>query len=73
MFSTKYEPARPLLRGWRAWEKLKTRFFGFHHDLPPEIAAQLLGGRVVFTEKRSGQWVAVIELERMYDAQLRRP
>jgi hypothetical protein len=73
VFSTKYEPARPLLRGWRAWEKLKTRFFGFHHDLPPEIAAQLLGGRVVFTEKRSGQWVAVIELERIFDAQLRRP
>jgi hypothetical protein len=73
VFSTKYEPARPLLRGWRAWEKLKTRFFGFHHDLPPEIAAQLLGGRVVFTEQRSGQWVAVIELERVFDAQLRRP
>jgi uncharacterized membrane protein len=73
VFSTKYEPARPLLLGWRAWEKLKTRFFGFHHDLPPEIAAQLLGGRVVFTEKRSGQWVAVIELERVFDAQLRRP
>jgi hypothetical protein len=73
VFSTKYEPTRPLLRGWRAWEKLKTRFFGFHHDLPPEIAAQLLGGRVLFTEKRSGQWVAVIELERVFDAQLRRP
>jgi len=73
VFSTKYEPARPLLGHWRAWENLKTRFFGFHHDLPPEIAAQLLGGRVVFTEKRSGQWVAVIELERVYDAQLRRP
>ena len=73
VFSTKYEPARPLLRDWRTWEKLKTRFFGFHHDLPPEIAAQLLGGRVVFTEKRSGQWVAVIELERVFDAQLRRP
>jgi hypothetical protein len=73
VFSTKYEPARPLLRDWRTWEKLKMRFFGFHHDLPPEIAAQLLGGRVVFTEKRSGQWVAVIELERVYDAQLRQP
>jgi Dolichyl-phosphate-mannose-protein mannosyltransferase len=73
VFSTKYEPARPLLGHWRAWENLKTRFFGFHHDLPPEIAAQLLGGRVVFTEKRSGQWVAVIELEGVYDAQLRRP
>jgi hypothetical protein len=73
VFSTKYEPARPLLGHWRAWEKLKTRFFGFHHDLPPEIAAQLLGGRVVFTEKRSGQWVAVIELERVYEARLDAP
>ena len=73
VFSTKYEPARPVLRDWRTWEKLKRRFFGFHHDVPPEIAAQLLGGRVVFTEKRSGQWGAVIELERGYDAQLRRP
>ena len=69
VFSTKYEPDRPLLGHWRAWEKLKTRFFGFRRDLPPEIAAQLLGGRVVFMEKRSGQWVAVIELERAYEAQ----
>ncbi len=67
VFSTKYEPARPLLR-WRAWEKLKARFFGFHRDLPPEIAAQLLGGRVVFMERRAEQWVAVIELERVYEA-----
>jgi hypothetical protein len=67
VFSTKYEPAHPLLR-WRAWEKLKARFFGFHRDLPPEIVAQLLGGRVRFTERRSGQWVAVIELERVYEA-----
>ncbi len=68
VFSTKYEPARPLLGHWRAWGKLKTRFFGFHRDLPPEIVAQLLGGHVVFTERRSGQWVAVIELERAYEA-----
>jgi hypothetical protein len=70
-FSTKYEPPRPLLERWRAWEKIKMRFFGFHRDVPPAIAAQLLGGRVVFTEKIAGQWVAVIELERVLDAGLR--
>jgi hypothetical protein len=73
VFSTKYEPARPLFDHWRAWEKLKTRFFGFHRDLPPAITAQLLGGRVAFTEKSAGQWVAVIELERAVDARLRAP
>jgi Dolichyl-phosphate-mannose-protein mannosyltransferase len=70
VFSTKYQPARPLLERWRGWERLKTRFFGFHRDLPPAIAAQVLGGRVVFTERSSGQWVAVIEIERVLDARL---
>ena len=73
VFSTKYEPVAPPLGRWRTWERLKKRFFGFHRDLPPEIAAQILGGRVVFTATSRGQWVAVIELERALDAQLRRP
>ena len=73
IFSTKYEPVRSLLGHWHTWEKLKTRFFGFHRDLPPTIAAQLLGGRVVFSETSLGQWVAVIELEHVVDASLRRP
>ena len=70
VFSTKYEPVRPLLRHWRPWESIKARFFGYHRDLPPNIAAQLLGGRVVFTETSTGQWVAVIELERVLEAEL---
>jgi len=71
VFSTKYEPTRPLLEHWRAWEEMKMRFFGFHRDVPPAVAAQILGGRIVFTEKIAGQWVAVIELERVLDASLR--
>jgi 4-amino-4-deoxy-L-arabinose transferase-like glycosyltransferase len=31
-------------------------------DLEPEAAAQLLNGRIVFREKRGGQWIAVIEI-----------
>jgi hypothetical protein len=71
VFSTKYEPPRPLFHRWRTWEKMKMRFFGFHRDVPPAIAAQILGGRVVFTETIAGQWVAVIEVERVLDAHLR--
>ena len=68
VFSTKYEPPRPLLERWRAWDNMKKRFFGFHRDMPPALAAQLLGGHVVFTERSTGQWVAVIELEKVYEA-----
>ena len=63
VFSTKYEPAHPLLDRWKAWGELKRRFFGFHRDLPPVAIAQILGGRIVFSEEHKGQWVAVIEME----------
>ncbi len=64
VFSTKYEPAYPMLDGSKRWADLKRRFFGFHRDLPPAAVAQILGGKVVFSEERKGQWVAVIEMER---------
>jgi hypothetical protein len=63
VFSTKYEPAHPLLDRWKTWEDLKRRFFGYHHDLPPAAAARILGGRIVFLEERKGQWIAVLEIE----------
>lgn len=63
IFSTKYEPARDLLGHSRRWEALKTRYFGFHRDLPPAAVAQVLGGRIVFPEVRKGQWVAVMEMK----------
>src|SRR5579872_474704 len=64
VFSTKYEPAHPLLERWGAWTGLKRRFFGYHRDLPPAASARILGGHVVFSEERKGEWVAVIELEK---------
>ena len=63
VFSTKYEPARPLLDRWKMWVDLKRRFFGYHRDLPPAAVAKILGGRVVFSEERKGQWIAVIEMQ----------
>jgi Dolichyl-phosphate-mannose-protein mannosyltransferase len=73
IFSTKYDPPHALLAGWVPWQKMKTRFFGYHRDLPPPMAAQLLGGTIVFQKERQGQWIAVIQLERDEDAALRKP
>jgi hypothetical protein len=64
IFSTKYEPGPRRWDQWRMWTEWKSRFFGFHRDLPPAAAAQLLGGHVVFSEQRQGQWIAVIEIEK---------
>ena len=64
IFSTKYEPGPAPWDHWRTWTRLKSRFFGFHRDLPPAAAAQILGGHIVFSEQRQGQWIAVIELEK---------
>jgi|CZKK01.1.fsa_nt_gi hypothetical protein len=63
IFSTKYEPQPAAWDHWRGWTELKTRFFGFHRDVPPAAAAGILGGHIVFSEQRQGQWVAVIEME----------
>jgi hypothetical protein len=73
IFSTKYEPGPAIWDRWRTWTELKTRFFGFHRDLPPAAAAQILGGRIVFSEQRQGQWIAVIEVERVEEARQRSP
>jgi len=68
VFSTKCEPAHPLLENWRVWQEWKTRFFGYHRDVLPAPAAQILGGTLVFTETRNQQWIGVIELDKIVDA-----
>jgi len=68
-FSTKYEATFDITDR-RPWSEFKTRFFGYHRDLPPEAIAQILGGRIVMEQHRPGQWIAVIALERAVDAKL---
>ncbi|HWY59304.1 MAG TPA: glycosyltransferase family 39 protein [Terriglobales bacterium] len=63
VFSTKYEPPHSWFDHWRRWQLWKTQFFGYHRDVPPAAAAQILGGRLVYDNFRDGQWVGVIELE----------
>jgi hypothetical protein len=71
-FSTKYQPEHPLFRDWPIWQTVKEKYFGFHRDLAPEQIAERLGGKVVFSKKSEGQWVAVIAVEREENASLRR-
>jgi hypothetical protein len=71
VFSTKYVPSHEWIRSAR-WRALKTRFFGYHEDVPPQAAAEMLGGKLVFDDKRDGQWIGVIEIEKAVDARLTR-
>ena len=64
LFSTQYQPGRDLFGGFPLWQRRG-------HDLPPEIAAQLLGGRIIFRETRNGQWIALIAVEHVENARLR--
>ena len=68
VFSTKYDPPSPIAARWSPWEKYKQRFFDYHRDLPPDVAAPILGGDVVFMNSRKGQWLAVIEIRRAFQA-----
>jgi Dolichyl-phosphate-mannose-protein mannosyltransferase len=74
-FSTKYEAGQTIGDRWPAFARLRERwkseFFGYHRDLPPEAIAHILGGRIVFSEQRQGQWIAVIVIEGMEEADYR--
>ena len=72
VFSTKYAPPHPWFNNWRTWQRWKTQFFGYHRDVPPAAAAQILGGRLVYNDFRRGQWVGVIEMEQVEEAQAAR-
>ena len=47
LFTTKWEPPRPLLQGLAFGEALQKRFFDYHEDMTPDRAASMLGGRIV--------------------------
>jgi Dolichyl-phosphate-mannose-protein mannosyltransferase len=71
VFSTKYEPPHPILEHWRPWQRWKQEFFGYHRDVPPAAAAPILGGQIIYEETRKGQWVAVIEVTKVFEARRR--
>ena len=73
VFSTKIQPRFSFFDRWQRWREWKARYFGYHVDLDPQEAATALGGRLVFIDRRPGQWVGVIELERIQEADARIP
>jgi hypothetical protein len=68
VFSTKYDP--PPLVPSLSGEALDERYFGLHHDLPPELIAQQLGGTMVWERRDDGMWVALIRFDRQVEARL---
>ena len=61
VFSTKYNQATWLYS--QTMENLSRRYFDYHTDLPPELIANLVEGKIVFLERKKAEWVAVIEIE----------
>ncbi|MFZ0744379.1 MAG: glycosyltransferase [Terracidiphilus sp.] len=73
VFSTKYDPpSLPLSLGSKS-EALDERYFGLHHDLPPEVIAAKLGGKMVWEGEDHEMWIALIRFNRQFEAVLRRP
>ena len=73
VFSTKYQPPKSSFDGWAMWRRWKTRFFGYHEDMTPSAAASVLGGNLVYSEHRKGQWVGIILVEGIQEAQVHSP
>jgi hypothetical protein len=67
VFSTKYDPP-PLITLGRRFDE---RYFGLHHDLPPEAIALRLHGTLVWKGQDQGMWVGVIRFNRQFEASLR--
>jgi len=61
LFSTKYD--HPAWFFSRLWDKFNVRYFDYHSDLQPELAASILGGKIVYLARTKAEWVAIIEME----------
>ncbi len=68
VFSTKYDPPSPL--PYFGGEALDERYFGLHHDLPPELIAHDLGGIMVWRRDDDGMWIALIRFNHPVEARL---
>ncbi len=69
LFTTKWQPPNPLWKTLPFGEAIQKRFFDYHEDVTPERAAAILGGRIVSYQNRNNEWVAIIAIERVENAQ----
>ena len=70
VFSTKFDPPPLLSRFGLKSQALDERFFGLHHDLPPQAIARELGGTLIWNREDQGQWIALIRFNRQLEARL---
>jgi hypothetical protein len=68
LFSAKWQPPHPLFRGPLFGQSLQQALFDYHEDLPPVIAARLVGGRVVRYLNRNNEWIAIVAIEKVENA-----
>jgi hypothetical protein len=68
VFSTKYDPSSMLLSLGTRSEALDKRYFGLHHDLPPEAIAVRLHGTLVWQRNDHNQWIALLRFNRRFEA-----
>jgi len=67
-FSTKYEPPRGLFQRIPGWTRIQTRYFDYHQDLPARAISKLLHGRIVWQANSPGEWIAIIEIDKIRNA-----
>jgi hypothetical protein len=70
VFSTKYDPPKSIFTLGAKSEALDERYFGLHHDMPPERIAAELHGTLVWKRVDGGMWVALIRFDRQVEARL---
>ncbi len=68
LFTTKWQPPHPLFAGTLFGRHTQERFFDFHQDMTPQVAAGVLGGRVSRYENRNNEWIALISIEKIQNA-----
>ena len=64
VFSTKYDPHSSFFTLGATSRAADERYFGLHHDLPPEEIARQLHGDLVWKQQDHGQWIALIRFNR---------
>jgi len=73
VFSTKYDPSSQLLSLGPKSQAIDERYFGLHHDLPPEAIALRLHGSLVWKREDHNQWIALLRFDRQFEAKLQAP
>ncbi len=69
-FSTKYDPPSGWVNrlGW--WNRMQEKYFDYHSDLRPQLIATMLQGHIVWQRAKGGEWIAIIELDKIRNASL---